>query len=96
MVPLIGSGRFITAPVINEKGEPILDPLVLLEANMGNDPNDPASGSDGGVDPTIVESLQKSNDQMSQKEIQWKLHLHQIGMLRVCSLPYNTTELNLN
>lgn len=33
MFPVIGSGRFITAPVINEDGEPIQDPLVLLEAN---------------------------------------------------------------
>ncbi|KAL6999361.1 hypothetical protein U1Q18_000523 [Sarracenia purpurea var. burkii] len=33
MFPLIGSGRFITAPVISEDGEPIQDPIVLLEAN---------------------------------------------------------------
>lgn len=33
MFPIIGSGRYITAPVITEDGEPIQDPLVLLEAN---------------------------------------------------------------
>ncbi|KAK4344533.1 hypothetical protein RND71_034709 [Anisodus tanguticus] len=32
MFPVIGSGRFITAPVITEDGDPILDPLVLQEA----------------------------------------------------------------
>lgn len=31
--PLIGSGRFITAPVITDSGEPIQDPIVLLEAS---------------------------------------------------------------
>ncbi|XP_074302493.1 uncharacterized protein LOC141634088 [Silene latifolia] len=75
MFPLIGSGRFITAPIINEKGEPILDPLVLLEANMGNEP-----GTDGALDASTLENLQKDTGPMSQKEIQWKLHLHQIGL----------------
>lgn len=36
MFPVIGSGGFITAPVITEKGQPILDPLVLQETNLGN------------------------------------------------------------
>ena len=35
MFPVIGSGGFITAPVITEKGQPILDPLVLQETNLG-------------------------------------------------------------
>ena len=34
--PLVGSGRFITAPVITEDGDPIKDPIVLLEANPDN------------------------------------------------------------
>ncbi|KAL4353584.1 hypothetical protein GQ457_06G022130 [Hibiscus cannabinus] len=35
--PVIGSGQFITAPVITEDGQPIQDPLVLQEAdNAGN------------------------------------------------------------
>lgn len=33
MFPIIGSGRFITAPMVTEEGVPIQDPLVLLEAN---------------------------------------------------------------
>lgn len=33
MFPLVGSGRFITAPVITDNGEPIQDPIVLLEAS---------------------------------------------------------------
>lgn len=37
MFPTIGSGRFITAPVITEDGDPILDPLVLQEANAAKE-----------------------------------------------------------
>ena len=36
MFPLIGSGKFITAPIINDQGEPIQDPLVLLETTLEN------------------------------------------------------------
>lgn len=35
MFPVIGSGKFITAPVITEKGQPNYDPLVLQEINLG-------------------------------------------------------------
>lgn len=33
LFPIVGSGRYITAPVITEDGVPIQDPIVLLEAN---------------------------------------------------------------
>lgn len=33
MFPLVGSGKFITAPVITKDGIPTQDPIVLLEAN---------------------------------------------------------------
>lgn len=36
MDPVVGSGRIITAPTITEDGQPIYDPLVLLEANAAN------------------------------------------------------------
>lgn len=42
MFPVIGSGRFITAPIITDDGEPIQDPLVLLEANPGKGLDVPA------------------------------------------------------
>jgi hypothetical protein len=35
MFPVIGSGRFTTAPVITENGQPNYDPLVLQEINLG-------------------------------------------------------------
>lgn len=35
MFPVIGSGSFITAPVVTENGQPNLDPLVVQEINLG-------------------------------------------------------------
>ncbi|CAI9088482.1 OLC1v1022818C1 [Oldenlandia corymbosa var. corymbosa] len=66
MFPLIGSGKFITAPVITEDGEPIHDPLVLQEANL-----DMASINQGN---------DCAHDPRDKKVIQWKLTLHQIGL----------------
>ncbi|XP_021758816.1 TBC1 domain family member 15-like [Chenopodium quinoa] len=74
MFPLIGSGRFITAPIINDRGEPIQDPLVLLEAGLGDGAGAGASSSQG------TDNVTKNNGPMSKKEIQWKLTLHQIGL----------------
>ncbi|GAB2284654.1 hypothetical protein Dimus_019106 [Dionaea muscipula] len=81
MFPLIGSGKFVTAPIITEDGEPIQDPLVLLETNMGNGEavTSDSSGDDAGRTNTSTSgsSLQRITD---KKEIQWKLTLHQIGL----------------
>lgn len=33
--PVVGSGKFITAPVITEEGQPIQDPIVLQQTNSG-------------------------------------------------------------
>lgn len=35
--PVVGSGKFITAPVVTEDGQPIQDPLVLQETNSGKE-----------------------------------------------------------
>lgn len=80
MFPLIGSGRFITAPIINDRGEPIQDPLVLLETNLGDaaGPGTTANGT-GNSNGLGTQNAAKNNDPMSKKEIQWKLTLHQIG-----------------
>lgn len=47
MFPLIGSGKFITAPIITEEGEPILDPIVLQQINLGN-------GKDAILDSLLI------------------------------------------
>lgn len=67
MFPLIGSGRFITAPVITEDGEPIQDPIVLQQMNL-----DPAL--------IIPENDAGNHNPRDKKVIQWKLTLHQIGL----------------
>ncbi|WMV59670.1 hypothetical protein MTR67_053055 [Solanum verrucosum] len=72
MFPLIGSGRFISAPVITEDGDPILDPIVLQELNAAKEPT-----SVGQVGPSNGFELVKEHD---KKVIQWKLSLHQIGL----------------
>lgn len=86
MFPLIGSGKFITAPIINEQGDPIQDPLVLLETNLGNgggsagtSAGSAADGSGNSSSPD-TEDAAKEKVPMSKKEIQWKLTLHQIGL----------------
>lgn len=82
MFPVIGSGRFITAPTITEDGHPIQDPLVLLEANPGKGvllpPQDGLNGNATGSSSTNTASnLEPVKD---KKVIQWMLTLHQIGL----------------
>lgn len=78
MFPVVGSGRFITAPVINEDGQPIQEPLVLLESHPDKGQALP-SQDNGGADikaTRTASGLETTND---KKVIQWMLTLHQIG-----------------
>ncbi|XP_019458564.1 PREDICTED: GTPase-activating protein GYP7-like [Lupinus angustifolius] len=77
LFPLVGSGRFIAAPVITDDGLPVQDPLVLLETNPDTGlvvfPQDyykPSSIDD-------VNNLEKVTD---KRVVQWLLTLHQIGL----------------
>ena len=77
LFPLVGSGRFITAPAIAEDGQPIQDPLVLLQM----DPDKrgavvPTPDSTGGEGASGVSNVEKVTD---KRVIQWMLTLHQIG-----------------
>ncbi|XP_022735207.1 TBC1 domain family member 15-like [Durio zibethinus] len=67
--PVVGSGKFITAPVITEDGQPIQDPLVLLETNPGLN-----------ADSTEMVKQLTSHGPLDKKVIQWMLTLHQIGL----------------
>ncbi|KAK7405081.1 hypothetical protein VNO78_06266 [Psophocarpus tetragonolobus] len=71
LFPLIGSGRFITAPIITEDGRPVQDPLVLLENNPENGAIIPQEGTN------TANNLEKLTD---KSVIQWMLTLHQIGL----------------
>ncbi|KAK2380941.1 hypothetical protein P8452_37066 [Trifolium repens] len=74
LFPLVGSGRFITAPVVTDDGRPIQDPLVLLENNPENGvivpPQDIGATSINNNAPKVTD----------KKVIQWMLTLHQIGL----------------
>lgn len=92
MDPVVGSGRIITAPLITEDGEPINDPLNILEANpdkgLAASPEnghnaETSSGLSGSTSSNSsgsekMESL--SHVPLEKKVIQWKLTLHQIGL----------------
>ncbi|XP_057465685.1 rab GTPase-activating protein 22-like isoform X2 [Actinidia eriantha] len=71
--PIVGSGRFITAPVITEVGDPILDPIVLLESNPDKGPALLPQENGNSYSSSMVKEVDK-------KIIQWKLTLHQIGL----------------
>lgn len=66
MFPVVGSGRFITAPVITEDGQPIQDPIVLSQIN----PDNGSSTNHKNVMEPVTD----------KKVIQWMLTLHQIGL----------------
>ncbi|KAK4778757.1 hypothetical protein SAY86_006285 [Trapa natans] len=74
LFPLIGSGRYVTAPIISEDGYPTQDPIVLMqtrpEAQNG-------STMDASPDQTPDVNVEPIKD---KKEIEWKLTLHQIGL----------------
>ncbi|KAL5147677.1 GTPase-activating protein gyp7 [Glycine soja] len=72
LFPLIGSGRFITAPIITEDGRLVQDPLVLLENNPENGVIIPQE-----VTTNATNNLEKVTD---KGIIQWMLTLHQIGL----------------
>lgn len=70
---MIGSGSFITAPVITENGDPIVDPITLQEAQAAKELY---SGGQQNGNPGWEKV--KEHD---KRIIQWKLSLHQIGRL---------------
>ncbi|XP_004487596.1 rab GTPase-activating protein 22-like [Cicer arietinum] len=79
LFPLVGSGRFITSPVITEDGEPIQDPMILPQTNpekglaaLPQDNNNNMSSS--------IDSANNLENMTDKKVIQWMLTLHQIGL----------------
>lgn len=77
MFPLVGSGRFITSPVITDDGQPIQDPMIMPEGN-------PAKGLAALLQdnnrPSSIDSVNNLENVTDKKLIQWMLTLHQIGL----------------
>lgn len=77
MVPIIGRGRVITAPIITEEMQ---------------HPNNSVSRSDGeamltsSFDTSSRDSMDANDAVLNKKKIQWKLSLHQIGTYLPTSL----------
>ncbi|KAF5202704.1 Tbc1 domain family member, partial [Thalictrum thalictroides] len=93
MDPVVGSGRIITAPLITEDGEPIHDPLNILEANPDKGLSASVPQNDQGTETSTELSYSASSNSsgseemestshppLEKKVIQWKLTLHQIGL----------------
>ncbi|XP_021685874.2 GTPase-activating protein gyp7 isoform X3 [Hevea brasiliensis] len=86
--PVVGSGRFITAAVITEDGQPIQHPLVILETNqdkgsaLPSEDGNSADSSDAEAIATTSEIIKKliNRGPLDKKVIQWLLTLHQIGL----------------
>ncbi|KAL8470040.1 hypothetical protein ACS0TY_032780 [Phlomoides rotata] len=83
MFHLVGSGKFVTAPIITEAGESIRDPIVLQQINLEKESASPTKGNDASSSQKA--KLSNGHAPMDKKEIQWKLILHQIGMSDLCS-----------
>lgn len=77
LFPLVGSGRFITSPVITDDGQPIQDPMIMPEGN-------PAKGLavllQDNNRPSSIDSVNNLENVTDKKLIQWMLTLHQIGL----------------
>ncbi|XP_051125752.1 uncharacterized protein LOC127247781 isoform X3 [Andrographis paniculata] len=84
MFSLVGSGRFVTAPIITDDGQPIQDPIVLQQINLEENPES-RTQENGFINGSHVEKHPNGHSTLSKKEIQWKLTLHQIGMSDLCS-----------
>ncbi|KAL6549605.1 hypothetical protein OROHE_008336 [Orobanche hederae] len=86
MFPLVGSGKFVTAPIIKQDGEPIQDLIVLQQINLEKGSASLTKGRDNwwnAADASSGSQMVKQlngHDPMDKKGIQWKLILHQIGL----------------
>ncbi|CAN1242811.1 TBC1 domain family member 15 [Linum perenne] len=84
--PIVGSGKFITAPVITEDGEPVKEQLILSETNNNNNNNnnvvagEPPKSSINISSCEMLKDIISNNGPLDKKVIQWMLTLHQIGL----------------
>jgi hypothetical protein len=84
----VGSGKVITAPLVTEDGRPIKDPLVLLEATE--------QSTSAGVSTSNKIEIDADASPITDKQvIEWKLTLHQIGMLQPLFLFFYLNSLSL-
>ncbi|CAN1242812.1 TBC1 domain family member 15 [Linum perenne] len=78
--PIVGSGKFITAPVITEDGEPVKEQLILSETNNNNNNNNNVVAGEPPKVNNNDDEEEDGNGETDKKVIQWMLTLHQIGL----------------
>ncbi|CAN1242805.1 Rab GTPase-activating protein 22 [Linum perenne] len=77
--PIVGSGKFITAPVITEDGEPVKEQLILSETSE-TVANGETQSSINISSCEMLKDIISNNGPLDKKVIQWMLTLHQIGL----------------
>lgn len=94
MEPTVGSGSYITKPVISEDGQPIRDPLC-----HDNDADEPGEATVSSQDNCLnIEDSLAGTSPVEKTEIKWRRTLHQIGLDVVRTdraLVFYETEANL-
>lgn len=96
LFPVVGSGRYITSPFITEEGQPVQDPVVIMQANPGEGPIIPQEGGDSQNGLNAPNSLEWLKEPLDQKIIQWMLTLHQIGMFSLSMSRIHPRDLDIS
>lgn len=76
MAPVIGSGKFITTPIVTVDGRPVQD----LSTNDNSQDDNRATSTPSPLDSPLDDGGHVHDAVPDKKVIQWKLMLHQIGM----------------
>lgn len=76
MAPVIGSGKFITTPIVTVDGRPVQD----LSTNDNSQDDNRATSTPSPLDSPLDGGGHVDDAVPDKKVIQWKLMLHQIGM----------------
>lgn len=76
MAPVIGSGKFITTPIVTVDGRPVQD----LSTNDNSQDDNRATSTPSPLDSPLDGGGHVDDAVPDKKVIQWKLMLHQIGL----------------
>ncbi|CAN4093223.1 unnamed protein product [Withania somnifera] len=86
IVPAVGSGKFITSPIVSDDGQPITSDDGQA---ITSDAEQPITSDDGqpiecatttSTSEDNSDGMPADNDDFGKKMLQWKLSLHQIGL----------------
>ncbi|KAL5702350.1 hypothetical protein ACHQM5_027578 [Ranunculus cassubicifolius] len=76
MEPTIGSGRYLTRPIITDDGQPIQKPISQVDDE--HDPEEKTISSSD--DSSMLEEPVEGTSPVDMIEVKWKRTLHQIGL----------------